>query len=79
VPLHIIDTAGLRDTEDAVEKIGIERTWAAVEKADVALLLVDAAHGLGAHEAPILQRLPRWRGLTIHNKIDVTGRRRRAW
>ena len=72
VPLHIIDTAGLRETEDAVEKIGIERTWAAVEKADVALLLVDAAHGLGAHEAAILARLPDVVRLTIHNKIDAT-------
>ena len=72
VPLHIIDTAGLRDTEDAVEKIGIARTWAAVEKADVALLLVDAAHGLGPSEATILQRLPEVTRLTIHNKIDVT-------
>jgi tRNA modification GTPase len=72
VPLHIIDTAGLRDTDDAVEKIGIARTWAAVEQADVALLLVDAAHGLGEREAAILQRLPAVARLTIHNKIDVT-------
>ena len=72
VPLHIIDTAGLRETRDAVEKIGIERTWAAVEKADVALLLVDAAHGLGEREAAILARLPEVARLTIHNKIDVT-------
>jgi tRNA modification GTPase len=72
VPLHIIDTAGLRETDDAVEKIGIARTWAAVEKADVALLLVDAAHGLGAHETAILARLPEVTRLTIHNKIDVT-------
>lgn len=71
VPLHIIDTAGLRETEDAVEKIGIERTWAAVEKADVALLLVDAAHGVGEREAAILARLPQAIRLTIHNKIDV--------
>jgi tRNA modification GTPase len=72
VPLHIIDTAGLRETDDAVEKIGIARTWAALEKADVALLLVDAAHGLGEREAAILQRLPAVARLTIHNKIDVT-------
>jgi tRNA modification GTPase len=72
VPLHIIDTAGLRDTDDPVEKIGIARTWAAVEKADVALLLVDVAHGLGEREAAILQRLPKVTRLTIHNKIDVT-------
>ena len=71
VPLHLIDTAGLRETEDAVEKIGIARTWAAVDKADVALLLVDAAHGLGERESAILQRLPPVARLTIHNKIDV--------
>jgi tRNA modification GTPase len=72
VPLHLIDTAGLRETEDEVEKIGIARTWAAVDKADVALLLVDAAHGLGERESAILQRLPQVARLTIHNKIDVT-------
>jgi len=71
VPLHIIDTAGLRDTDDPVEKFGIERTWAAVEKADVALLLVDAAHGVGEREAAILARLPEVARLTIQNKIDV--------
>jgi tRNA modification GTPase len=78
VPLHIIDTAGLRDTDDAVEKIGIARTWAAVEKADVALLLVDAAHGVSEREAAILARLPQVARLTIHNKIDVGGEPPRA-
>lgn len=72
VPLHIVDTAGLRDTDDAVEKIGIARTWAALEQADVALLLVDVAHGVGEREAAILARLPEVKRLTIHNKIDVT-------
>jgi tRNA modification GTPase len=73
VPLHIVDTAGLRETDDRVEQLGIARTWAAVEGADVALLLVDAAHGLGSRETAILQRLPRVACLTVHNKIDVTG------
>ncbi len=73
VPLHVVDTAGLRETDDAVERLGIARTWAAVEKADVALLLVDAAHGLGGEETAILARLPQIVRLTIHNKIDVTG------
>lgn len=72
VPLHIIDTAGLRDTDDPVEKLGIARTWAAVEKADVALLLVDATHGIDARETAILQRLSKAARLTIHNKIDIT-------
>jgi tRNA modification GTPase len=66
-----VDTAGLRETDDAVEKIGIARTWAALENADVALLLVDAAHGLGEHEAAIVARLPAVARLTIHNKIDA--------
>lgn len=78
VPLHIIDTAGLRDTDDPVEQLGIARTWAAVEKADVALLLVDAAHGPGDREDVILQRLPQMARLTIHNKIDVTSEAPRA-
>ena len=78
VPLHIIDTAGLRETDDAVEKIGIARTWAALENADVALLLVDAAHGVGADETAILARLPAVTRLTIHNKIDATGEAPRA-
>ena len=78
VPLHVIDTAGLRDTDDAVEKIGIARTWAAVDKADVALLLVDAAHGLGKNEAAILARLPAVARLTLHNKIDITADAPRA-
>jgi tRNA modification GTPase len=73
VPLHVIDTAGLRDTQDAVERLGIERTWAAVGKADVALLLVDAAHGLGDAEQAILARLPQVARLTVHNKIDAAG------
>lgn len=72
VPLHVVDTAGLRETDDAVEKIGIARTWATLEQADVVLLLVDAAHGVGAHEAAILARMPAIPRLTIHNKIDVT-------
>lgn len=78
VPLHIVDTAGLRETDDAVEQLGIARTWAAVDKADVALLLVDAAHGLGENEAAILERLPAVTRLTIHNKIDVTSEAPRA-
>lgn len=73
VPLHITDTAGLRETEDPVERIGIERTWRAVEQADIALLLVDSSHGVGQREASIMARLPDIPRLTVHNKIDLTG------
>jgi tRNA modification GTPase len=73
LPLHIIDTAGLRDTEDEVEKIGIARTYRALENAQVALLLVDAAHGISKNEKSILSRLPQGIGkIWVHNKIDTT-------
>jgi len=51
VPLNIIDTAGLRDTQDEVERIGIARTWAEAEKADVVLHLLDAVADRGAARA----------------------------
>ena len=52
IPLNIIDTAGLRETADEVERLGIARTLAEVERADVVLHLVDAAAGIGARAAP---------------------------
>lgn len=73
LPLNIIDTAGLRETNDEVEKIGIARTYRALENAQVAILLIDAAHGIGDEEKTVLTRLPKeitrvW----VHNKIDTT-------
>jgi tRNA modification GTPase len=75
IPLHIIDTAGLRDTEDEVEKIGIARSWQEIERADVLLLLVDAGSGIQAADREILARLPQnLQRITIYNKIDLAGR-----
>ena len=72
VPLHVIDTAGLRETDDEVEKFGIARTWRAAETANIALLLIDAAHGITETEKSILARLPQEiRKIWVHNKIDV--------
>ncbi len=44
MPLHIIDTAGLRDASDEVERIGIERAWQEIEQADRVLFMVDEHH-----------------------------------
>jgi len=75
IPLTIVDTAGLRDTVDPVEAIGIERTWAAVERADLVLLLIDARAGADALEAEdeaILARLPAGIArVVVHNKADL--------
>ena len=74
VPMHIIDTAGLRETSDQVEQIGIERTWKAIDKADIALLLLDSRHGLTEAEQTILTRLPSsLKLLKVFNKIDLSG------
>jgi len=75
IPLHIIDTAGLRETEDEIERIGIERSWQEIAKADVLLLLVDARSGIGDADREILARLPaHLRRITVYNKIDLAGR-----
>ncbi len=72
VPLHLIDTAGLRETNDTVEKIGIARTRAAIEKADLALLLIDSCVGAAPEDWAILNSFPA--GLPViqvFNKIDL--------
>src|SRR5690606_17465854 len=50
VPINVIDTAGLRGTQDEVERIGIERTWGEAEKGDVILHLLDAREAEGRAE-----------------------------
>jgi len=72
VPFHIIDTAGLRDTACEVEQIGISRTWAAVEKASLVLLLLDAREGESELDRAILARLPTHLPvIKVFNKIDL--------
>ncbi|MDR1853906.1 MAG: tRNA uridine-5-carboxymethylaminomethyl(34) synthesis GTPase MnmE [Azoarcus sp.] len=73
IPLHVVDTAGLRATEDEVEKIGIARAWKAVREADLALLLLDARAGLTDDDRAILAELPpNMPRLVVRNKIDLT-------
>ncbi len=72
IPLHIIDTAGLRETHDTVEQIGIERAWREIAAADVVLRLVDAVNpGSGADiDARLPANITR---IVVENKIDLTG------
>ncbi|CAM3883003.1 tRNA uridine-5-carboxymethylaminomethyl(34) synthesis GTPase MnmE [Vreelandella rituensis] len=77
MPLHIIDTAGLRDTPDAVEKIGVARAWAEIERADRVLLLVDAGTTTSTDPLAIwpefIEKLPDKTRLTlVRNKIDTS-------
>ncbi len=74
MPLHVIDTAGLRDSEDLVEQEGMKRAWAEIERADRLLLVIDDGQGFGPEEETILQRLPQTLPRTlIFNKADLTG------
>ena len=74
IPLHIIDTAGLRETEDEVERIGIARTWSEIERADVVLHLLDSRTGMTADDEAIAARFPRGVPVVrVLNKTDLTG------
>lgn len=77
MPLHIIDTAGLRESSDKVEQIGIERAWNEINQADRVLLMVDSS--LTVNEDPkaqwpeFFEKLPEKIGLTvIRNKADIS-------
>ncbi|MCX7067974.1 MAG: tRNA uridine-5-carboxymethylaminomethyl(34) synthesis GTPase MnmE [Methylococcales bacterium] len=69
MPLHIIDTAGLRDSDNKIEQEGIRRAWAEIEKADKILLLIDAR---ADEDSELLAALPSHIDITkIYNKIDL--------
>ena len=77
MPLHIIDTAGLRDTDDEVEQIGIERAWTEIRDADVVLLMVDSTDNPPQKAADIwpefVAQLPANERITIvRNKCDLS-------
>lgn len=73
VPAHMIDTAGLRDSVDTVERLGIARTWELIERADIVLLIMDSRAGETAADRKILERLPAGiPRVRVMNKIDLT-------
>ena len=72
IPLHIIDTAGLRESEDVVENLGIARTHQTLHRADLILLLLDASQGLTVKDEAILDGLPAGiPRLLVFNKSDL--------
>ena len=73
VPVHVIDTAGLRESIDPVEKIGVARTWEAIGQADLLVVLHDVREAKDAVEDGVLglpTALPR---IDVMNKIDLAG------
>ena len=79
IPLHVVDTAGLRETADEVERIGVERAWQELAQADVVIAMFDAQTGIGPDDQAILARfesaLPAGAArIRVFNKIDLCGK-----
>lgn len=75
LPLTVVDTAGLRESADPVEKEGIRRAWVALEQAELVLFLVDDRTGITKEDEALLARLPTAaQRLILRNKCDLSGR-----
>lgn len=75
IPLHIVDTAGLRETKDEIEQLGIARSWQEIERADVVLHMLDAQMGMTPADKAIAAQLPGGiERITLYNKVDLVHR-----
>lgn len=71
VPLVLMDTAGLRETDNKVEKIGIERAKKSMEQADLVLAVIDGSHALEKEDKELLSSLKGRKSMVILNKYDL--------
>ena len=74
IPIVLVDTAGLRETDDVVEKIGIQRTEAAIAAADIVMLVIDGSVGIQDSDDKIIRYIQRINGrkvLAVLNKADL--------
>lgn len=71
VPLRFFDTAGLRDTDDPVEKIGVERTLETLSEADLVLFVIDGSTVIDDRDRIILARIKSMAHITVANKCDL--------
>ncbi len=71
MPLHLVDTAGIRDTEDVVERIGVDLARRAAEESDLILMVVDAGMELDGEDRAIFQQIKHKQYLILLNKTDL--------
>lgn len=71
IPVRLLDTAGMREAQDVVEKMGIERARKAVEEADLVIMLVDAAEGFVEEDREIYRLIENKRKIVLVNKSDL--------
>ncbi len=75
IPLRIVDTAGIRDTEDIVEKIGVEKAMEYSRKADLVLLVLDDSDGISHDDRTLMDLLYNQKTLVLINKTDLSENR----
>ena len=71
IPLNIVDTAGIRDTEDIVEKIGVDKSIEAMEEADLILYIVDSSIPLDENDYQIMDKIRNRQVIILQNKSDL--------
>nr|WP_307992718.1 tRNA uridine-5-carboxymethylaminomethyl(34) synthesis GTPase MnmE [uncultured Niameybacter sp.] len=71
MPFLLLDTAGIRETEDIVEKIGVERSKESIEKADLILMLIDGSRELDEEELDIIREIKNKDVIFVLNKTDL--------
>ncbi|MHC1684958.1 MAG: tRNA uridine-5-carboxymethylaminomethyl(34) synthesis GTPase MnmE [Clostridiaceae bacterium] len=71
VPIRIIDTAGIRETEDVVEKIGVERSKEKIEEADLVILMLDSSKPLDEEDLEIIHYIKDKKYIVLFNKVDL--------
>lgn len=71
IPIKIIDTAGIRETQDIVEKIGVEKSMEFADKADLLLIMLDASKPLWENDIEILKLSENKKAIVLYNKIDL--------
>jgi tRNA modification GTPase len=72
IPLKLIDTAGIRETQDLVEQLGVDRALIVLEKADLVLFIIEAGRSINEEERLLLSKIPSERLIVVANKIDLS-------
>lgn len=74
IPIKIVDTAGIRETEDVVEKIGVEKSRSKIEEADLILFMLDLSRGLDSEDRDIISYIRGKKYIVLLNKSDLKGK-----
>ena len=73
IPVILTDTAGLRETTDGIETLGIERTWRAMSDSDLVLVVLDGSDAIGPADRELIDQTENTRRLVVMNKSDLPG------